>query len=243
MTTALPVDAAAENAAAENADAGTNVVTTGVDPLWVLWHASGEPAPTSAPRDRAGACARCGSFDEAASRVKAVVSDKFTGWESYTRHADPLWCTACTWGHTDSVLRTRPWRIGGGRTVHADRTILAEELAQPVAPLVALVIPVSRHKHLLPDARWGVVTTDDRHLVWEQDEANLFKAVQWLRSLGFTETHLAERTPNFDVLTRRDGGTIAAVVRRWETLSPWRQDRAYLSVACLGSRPPKNPNS
>lgn len=234
--TTLP-SATTDLAATSAADA-VNVVTTGVDPLWVLWHASGEPTPT-APRDRSGTCARCGAFDHAASRVKAVVSDKFTGWDAYTRHLDPLWCTACAWGHTDGGLRTQPWRIGGGWTVRADRSVLADALAQPLPALVSLVVPVSRHKHLLPQARWGVVTTDDRHLVWEQDEANLFKVVQWLRSLGFNEVHLRERTPRFDVLARRDGGTLSLVMNRWESLSPWRQDPAYLDVACLGSRPPK----
>lgn len=216
-----------------------SALATGVDPLWVLWHACGEPTPAKIPRDRAGTCARCGAFDEHCSRVKAVVSDKFTGWEAYTRHVDPLWCTACAWGHTDGVLRTRAWRIGGGRTVQPDRALLAEELSKPVPPLVALVVPVSRHKHLLPEARWGVVTTDDRHLVWEHEEAALFKTVQWLRGLGFNETHLAERTPRFEVLTRCDGATMALVMSRWESLSVWRQDPAYLSVACLGSRPAK----
>lgn len=213
------------------------IIGRGVDPLWVLWHASGKPTPDAAPRDRAGRCARCGAFDEAASRVKAVVSDKFTGWESYTRHADPLWCTACAWGHTDSMLRTQPWRIGAGRTIKATRTLLAEELTRPVPPLVAILVPVSRHKHLLPDARWGVVTTDDRHLVWEHEEAALFKTVQWLRGLGFNEAALTERTPRFEVLTRCDGPTMALILTRWATLAPWRQDPAYLSVASLGSRP------
>lgn len=218
-------------------DASREPFNPSVDPLWVLWHACGEPIPDKAPRDRAGTCARCGAFDDNASRVKAVVSDKFTGWEDYTRHRDPLWCTACAWGHSDGTLRTQPWRIGGGRTIRATRTTLAEELSQPVPPLVSLVVPVSRHKHLLPDARWGVVTTDERHLVWEHEEARLFTLVQWLRGLGFNEASLREATPRFEVLTRANGATMGLVLQRWADLSPWRRDTAYLDVACLGSRP------
>lgn len=210
---------------------------TSIDPLWVLWHASGEPVPTKAPRDRAGTCSRCGAFDDHASRVKAVVSDKFTGWDAYTRHPDPLWCTACAWGHSEGSLRTQSWRIGGGRTIRATRTTLATELAQPVPPLVSLVIPVSRHKHLLPAARWGVITTDERHLIWEHDEAHLFKTVVWLRGLGFNEAALREPTPRFEVLTRSNGALMGLVLQRWADLTPWRQDPAYMDVAFLGSRP------
>lgn len=207
-----------------------------VDPLWVLWQAMDRPNPDGAPRNKQGHCSRCGAFDEAASRVKVVVSDKFTGWDDYTQHLDPIWCTACTWGHTETQVRTRSWRIGGGRTVQTDASMLADELSGPIPPLVAVVVPQSRHKHLLPAARWGVVTTDDRHLIWEHEQARLFGVVQWLRGLGFSEASLLESTPRFEQLTRQNGGTMALIMTRWEDLAVWRRDPAYLKVACLASR-------
>lgn len=212
-----------------------------MDPLWVLWQAMDRPVPSGAPQNKQGYCSRCGAFDEAASRVKVVVSDKFTGWDDYTQHSDPIWCTACTWGHTESRVRTRAWCIGGGRTIQADASMLAEVLSGPIPALVAVVVPQSRHKHLLPAARWGVVTTDDRHLVWEHEEARLFGVVRWLRGLGFGEAALLEPTPRFEQLTRQKGGTMALVMTRWEDLAVWRRDPAYLKVACLASRKTPEP--
>ena len=216
--------------------AAARSATAAVDPLWVLWHAMGEPLPEAATGVRAGYCARCGTEDDACSRVKKVVSDKFTGWDQYTQIVDPLWCTACTWGHSTTEVRTRAWRIGGGCTMQADGATLSAELSRPVPALVSLIVPLSRHKHILPAARWGFVTTDDRTLTWEYEEAARFKAVAWLRGLGFGETALQESVPRFDVLTRHDAPTMALAMQRWDDLAEWRRDLAYLKVACAALR-------
>lgn len=207
----------------------------GVDPLWVLWEAHGMPTPAGVAFDHEGSCARCGTSG-AHARVKAVVSDKFTGWDAYTDAEDPLWCVACTWGHTDSALRTRPWVVGGGRAVALDSEALAEELTRPVPENVAVIVPVARQKHLLGFAEWGRVTTDDRVLQWKSEEVHCFDRLVSLRSSGFPEKALFEPVPRFERLARLGPGHMVSVVKAWERLSGWRRDPAYLHVALVAAR-------
>lgn len=209
-----------------------------VDPLWVLWHAMGEPVPTGAPMNKTGTCDRCGAYSEAASRVKVVVSDKFTGWADYTQHADPLWCVACTWAHTTSEVRTRGWRIGGTRTVEANGPTLFTELDNPLSSHVAITVPLSRHKHILPSARWGVVTTDDRTLVWTATEVMRLRSVAWLRLHGFSEAALFETVPRFEQIARMSDAAVNLTMRHWGELAAWRTDPTYLKVACVATRTP-----
>lgn len=215
------------------------VTQGGVDPLWVLWEALGGPPPTDAAMDRTGTCTRCGAFSTTASRVKATVSDKFTGWEAYTQTWDPLWCVPCAWGHTASEVRTRPWIIGADRTAPADPAALTSILASGLDPHAAVMVPISRHKHVLPAAKWGHVATDDRALAWTSDEAHRFRTLAWFRGLGFNEAALAQPTPRFEQFITLDAPTMRLAMTRWATLSEWRKDLAYLKVACVASRTTK----
>jgi hypothetical protein len=219
--------------------------------LHVLWNAHGSPAP-DAPCDRPGRCARCGTADDHASRIKAVVSDKFTGWDLYTDIADPLWCRACAWGHTTMALRVRPWLI----TAPLDNSPRASQTPQPptrpeltallstaLPHSVALTIPISRQKHILPAARWGYLTTDDRVLRWDQTEATRFHWLRTLRTHGFSETSLREPAPRFEQLITLAPAAMRETLTMWDRLGPWRADDTYLSIACIASRPPKEPDA
>lgn len=211
----------------------------GVDPLWILWESLGGPTPTEAAMDREGHCSRCGSFSTTATRIKALVSDKFTGWDAYTRTPDPLWCVTCAWGHTTTDLRTRPWIIGAARTGQATTADLSAALSSAVDIHTAIVVPLSRHKHVLPAAMWGHITTDDRALPWTSAEVHRFKIVEWFRGLGFNEAALCQPTPRFEQFITLDPPTMQLAMTRWASLSEWRKDPAYLKVACIGSREPK----
>lgn len=213
-----------------------------VDPLRSLWHHQGRPTP-SVLEDRAGTCARCGTPTGEASRVKAVVSDKFTGWDAYTHTPDPLWCPPCTWGHTTSEVRTRPWWITPTGGHPATRDLLARLLSEPLPAHGALLVPLSRHKHLLPVARWGHLTTDDRTLTWTSTEATRFRTLRWLRRLGFSEAALHDPTPRFEVLTTVDPALMPQVLTAWADLAGWRADPTVLTVACHASRPTRTGTS
>jgi hypothetical protein len=209
------------------------------DPARVLWDALGQPRPHGAPMNKTGLCARCGTAASDASRVKVVVSDKFTGWADYTHTPDPLWCVPCAWAHTAVEARTRAWRITDGAAVEATTPIVRDELAAPLPLQVALIVPLSRHKHILPTAKWGHVTTDDRTLLWTAAEADRFRTVLWLRHLGFNESALSDPTPRFEHLSTLDGPTMQRVLDQWATLAAWRHDDTYLKVACVGARTKK----
>jgi hypothetical protein len=211
------------------------------DALTTLWHHQGQPNPPE-PGGRTGTCARCNTHTTEASRVKAVVSDKFTGWDQYTRSTDPLWCPPCTWGHTNSDLRTRPWLITLANSHQPTRAELTQALTQPLTAGTALSVPISRHKHIVPQARWAHVVTDDRTLPWTPTEAARFMAVQQLRTFGFSETALHEPVARYEQLITLAPSNRATVMTLWEALTPWRADSTYMHVACIASRPgPKDP--
>lgn len=168
--------------------------------------------------------------------MKIVVSDKFTGWDDYTQTPDPLWCVPCTWAHTAIDARVKAWRIDTAGAVEATPAVLAADLEGPLSAHVALVVPLSRQKHILPAARWGHVTVDDRVLIWGPEEAHRFTVLRWLRGLGFSEASLSLPVPRFEQFITLPATDMAHVMVRWETLSPWRQDSAYLKVACKAAR-------
>lgn len=220
-----------------------------LDPTRVLWEAFGSPV-TDGLADSPGDCARCGTTTDRRARVKTVVSDKFTGWDDYTgdRNApgtatdsdgwDPRWCGACTWAHTDQDLRVRPWIVTVERcaTTPATPADLRRTLMLPLPNQTAVLLPFSRQKHLLPHAAWGHIRTDDRTLPWGPREAARFSHLLRLRSLGFSETALAEEAPRFEVLRRHPAVVMRQIFALWTGLTVWREDPVYLRAACLASR-------
>lgn len=216
-----------------------SIDTTSADPLHALWVTLGKPLPQGAPMNKSGTCSRCSTASTTASRLKVVVSDKFTGWANYTHDPDPLWCIPCTWAHTEPTIRTHPWRIN----VHpdpkfADQT-LCDDLRAALPPHVALVVPISRHKHILASAKWGHITTDDRLLTWTVHEARRFNLVCTLRDLGFNEAALSEPAPRYEQLAQLDSHVMTHVLDNWAELEPWRRDPTYLKIACISARAPR----
>lgn len=217
----------------------THPAASGVDPMCVLWESMGRPNPERGPGTTPGICARCHARTDDGTRIKVVVSDKFTGWDDYTDHPDPLWCTACVWGHTHTPLRTQPWLIGGPTPGPTTTSAVGDLLAAPLNPYCAVSVPLSRQKHIVPFARWGMVATDDRALPWGAAEQARFLHVRALRTLGFSETALMEPAPRFEQLATLPPARMAQVLAQWKTLDTWRRDPIYLRVASLVTRPAK----
>lgn len=205
-------------------------------PAQTLWRHAGQPDP-EAPMNKAGRCGLCATISQRASRIKQVISAKFTGWDTYTTDADPLWCPACAWLHTDSTLRSRPWLITPTVGHTPTRTELTTLLTAPLPADVSVTVPLSRKKHILATAQWGKVATDDRILPWDAVEASRLADLRWLRDLGFNEAALAETVPRFEQLTRIPVSLMQQVMDRWVGLNPWRADDTYLRVALLAIRP------
>lgn len=217
-------------------------------PSIALWRALGCPSSTTkaTPLNEQAPCAGCGG-PGGRFLIKAVVSDKFTGWDPYTGDngvtGDPAWCDGCTWAHTAVELRVRPWLITvDGQFGQPSREALHDMLSRPLPAHTALSVPVSRKKHLVPYLRWGEVRGDDRSLPWSPTHAGRFRLVLWMRALGFSEAALTAPAPRFEQLVALTPKQMAEVMRAWEELNAWRADTAYLDVALTASRATAHPS-
>jgi hypothetical protein len=202
------------------------------DVLLAAWQAAGEPDP-GVPLEVAGTCVRCVRATVGAP-LDAVVSGKYGDWDRLAGRAAPgvlVWCPPCAWGHRHLPLRTRPHLIepGGCRPLAAGE--LRAALAGALPPRVAVLVPLSRHKHLAPFANWGMITTDDAELRWTIHDAGLLDVAAWLRAAGVPAWALRHPGPPADAVAHLDVATRAGVVLRWGELDPWRRRPPWLEVA------------
>jgi hypothetical protein len=106
----------------------------------------------------------------------------------------------------------------------------------------AVIIPVSRQKHVLPFAEWGRVRTDDDTIVWDADNVRRLAVFFDLRAAGFSESALSEPSPRWATLSRLDADRKRFVVTAWPLLDPWRTRPSCLAVAARATRKPKEDN-
>jgi hypothetical protein len=208
------------------------------DPLRLLWQHVGSPATPDLPWTPGPArCARCTCSADAVGRLTDVISDKFTGWDDYaTGTRVQHWCAPCAWGHVEPTLRYFPWVVTGDTGHQATPDILHTILAAPLTPDTAVVVPLSRKKHLIPAARWGVVTTDDVHLPWTATDAHLLGVLDHLRALGFGESALLAPVPRFEHLRTLPPAQQVEVMGLWTQLDPWRDYAPRMQVALRATR-------
>jgi hypothetical protein len=209
------------------------------DPLHTLWQHQGSPRLTGpgAPATTPGTCARCHQATDHAALLTDVISDKWTGWQDYaTGDRTPRWCPPCAWGHTEPTLRHLPWLITTDHGAPATLSTLHATLTRPLPADVALLIPLTRKKHLLPAARWGLITVDDLALPWRPADADRLTVLTALRAAGFTERALGAPAPRFEHLRTLTPTQQAQVLRTWALLDPWRAFPAYLQIALLATR-------
>ena len=170
-------------------------------------------------------------------RVRDVVSDGFTGWDLLTQsEGEPSWCSACEWAHSEVNLRLYPWLIINGFVGQGAPKDLLRALSRPLAPNEAVIVPVARKKHLVPAARWGVLTTDDGCYPWGAVEVTRLQALGRLRTLGFSEKAVTEEAPRFDVLKTLKPSEQIEVFAFWLELASWRRTPLLLAVALRATR-------
>jgi hypothetical protein len=214
------------------------VDTAAGDVLEVAWHAAGQPDPGVA-LDSSGTCVRCLRASVGAA-LDAVVSGKYGDWDRLPGRAAPgplVWCAPCAWGHRHLPLRTRPHLIGPGQCTPLTAAGLAAVLAAPVDAATAVIVPLSRHKHLAPFATWGAVTTDDATLRWTRQDTRLLVVVARLRTVGVPAAALRHPDPPIDALARLPVADRTEALCRWRELDPWRRRLPWLDVAVRATRP------
>ena len=211
-----------------------------IDVVWAAYTAAvGTPDVAGAPDTRAAGCARCGQTTAVMSPVGQVVSRRFTGYESWTNLAGSRLCEVCVWVYRHRALRTETHIVTQNPPTlrSADPTLLHQVLSTTIDPGTAVIVPLRPgRKHLLPDARWGMVTVDDAHVKWQADDAARLEVMRRLRGHWFTETMLREDTPPYAVLRRLPADEWPQVFDDWPRLTPWRRAAPWWEVGLRATR-------
>lgn len=195
------------------------------DVVRVAWRAVG--APLIEPLSDARECARCG--DHGPVTTRKVVSDTFTAFDGWKRPGTSGVCSACGWAYTTPQLRAVPFLVDrasstlrelGGLQLAAVLTCGPLEVGQ------AVTVPArAGRKHVLPAARWGMVTVDDLPLPWSATDAQrMTSALTLIQEYSAKPTTLIEATPPYRWLASHPVRDWPRLQQLWGELHPWRTD-------------------
>lgn len=206
------------------------------DVVEVAWRAHGSPSVTAATRH--GLCARCGNADSL-TVIRQVVSRNFTAFDSWSDPAGAGLCRACTWAYRSPMLRTIPHLV-----VRCPEMLTAlstdqlrTELRRQLAPDVTVVVPLRPgRKHVLSDAAWGHVATDEHLLTWTAEDAHRLGIVERLLALGYRASQLLQPAPPYPQTARLTRADAVTALQAWPELAPWRARRAWMAVATRALR-------
>lgn len=206
------------------------------------WVAAGRPSESG----RAGAavidsCARCGSYG-VLTDVRHVVSRSFTGRDHWSTPGGSGLCSACTWAYRAPELRRAAHVIVSGQQPALrclDASSLFEVLSHPVGPHIAVTVPRSGRKHLLPGARWGRLVLDDVALPWAGADAARLGVMDEVRHLGASDADLRQPAPPWPLIQAAGPQGRARLVQAWDELRGWRSQPAHLEAALIATRRPR----
>lgn len=170
--------------------------------------------------------------------ARHVVSEGFCDWDRMPfLGPDPCFGPAAAWTLRHRPFMLRPHVIADGACVE----IAGDEIAAALRsmPSVAVIVPVSRQKHLAPFAAWGEVTCDTDAYRWTRDDDDTLGTYRALRTLGFGETALTEPVPRWPILSRLPREERMWVLRRWGDLDRWRHRPGIFDVAARATRAAK----
>lgn len=216
-------------------DRFAGVVGAREDVVSVAWASLGQPAVDLAAVDVDGECARCGARREVVAAAQ-VVSRGFTGRSEWALPAGGQLCRGCAWAFRDPRAR-RPMVVdrASRRAEFLQGTGLRQVLASPICEQVAVTVPRTGRKHLLPSATWGRIFVDEVAIPWSGRDAARLEILEQLRRLGASETDLRAPVPPWPLLAEA-GRDRAQILTAWHELAPWRERTPWLEVALVATR-------
>lgn len=227
-----PGDVAAAGAC-QQAGAVLDVVRAG-------WVAAGRPCRGFRHGGVAPPVGRCARCDEAGGLVdvRQVVSRSFTARDGWLHPGGSGLCSACSWAYRELRLRQLPHIVQ--RTpltlTALSPVTLSQALSRQIDDQVAITVPRSGRKHLLPSARWGLVLLEDIAVPWKKADATRLDVMHDLRSLGASDDDLRQPAPPWPLL-RTAGSDRGRLLTKWSRLRQWREQRpTHLEIAVIATR-------
>lgn len=182
----------------------------------------------------------CGNCEKPSLTAPAgkVLTSQFGSWDAIIEAPQGgRWlCDACAWAYRAVAYRRAPAIITseeagsglGGRVRWATKADLVDALSQPTPSNMALSIPLSGKKMVLPAARWGMVATDTKRFRWSPRNHRQLQAALELRGLGLGEPALAGPSPPYYLLDKTDPAQHPRIKELWDVLRPVRDDKTML---------------
>ena len=173
---------------------------------------------------------RCGCCGLSGADVPAgsVISRNFTGFDEWADPGAEVICRGCAWGFTAPDGRTAMRvvrRDPVGMAVLSPAGVRELLVCGPLPAGWALVVPLRPgRKHLLSQARWGVVTVDDARLPWGSAEVARMRVAVRLRRLGISAAALSAAAAPFGQVQGLTALARLEVLTLWPQLQIWRED-------------------
>lgn len=211
-----------------------------LDVVRAAWVASGRPFRGLRDGGGASTVGRCARCDEAGGLVdvRQIVSRSFTARDGWLHPGGSGLCRACSWAYRELRLRQLPHIVQ--RTpltlTALSPVTLSQALSRQIDDQVAITVPRSGRKHLLPSARWGLVLLEDIAVPWNHADAAHLYVVHDLRALGASDDDLRQPAPPWPLL-RTAGPDRGSLLAGWSRLRQWREQRpAHLDIAVIATR-------
>lgn len=186
-----------------------------------------KPAPFTAEH----VCGNC-LHRRLAAPANKVLTSQFGTWDDIAADVNgKRWlCVACAWAYRATGYRRAATLITPDHAHHPTWTQLRETLTRPIPHTVAIVVPLSGKRLVLPRAQWGRVAVDGATITWTPALRTQMLAATRLRTLGVIERALPEPSPPFAVLTSTPPDQHDTIRSLWRVLDPARGDKRMLTL-------------
>lgn len=207
-----------------------------------VYQYAGEP-PLDKPVSFTLGC-RCGACRQHLPTAPAsrILTSQFGSWEGIA--VDPTdgtrrLCAPCAHAYRGVGYRHHPAIVTPSTLTVPSQDQLSRVLAAPIASDTAVIVPLSGKKLLLPQGRWGYLTTDTGTLAWTSRHRSQLDAALQLRALGAPESSLREPSPPFVLFTTHPPETHEHIRQLWRLLASVRASKALLPLFKVLSRKEK----
>lgn len=217
-------------------------VSNGTSLSEALYQAAGKPGINKpVPFEETRQCGNC-QRSALCAPAKKVLTSQFGSWGDIA--SDPRggrWlCLPCAWAYRNIDLRRKPTMLTSEGMTHPTATTLRETLlCKQIPASVAVIIPVSGKRVVLPRAQWGKVTFDGGAIEWTRRDYTILNTMVRLREHGVGERELLEPSPPIRLLMSTDPGTHGDLFAQWQTLDALRNDKVRAPLFLALSRKEK----
>lgn len=209
------------------------------DPAAAAWFTASRPA-VDAPAPIPGVCGRCGENGPTVTSSH-IISERFADFDSWPFGSRRL-CVPCAWAYSHHLPTQPPMLITTTTTTeYVDAAELGAVLsAGPLQTTEAAMMPGQnrRFRHVLPNMRWGHLSTDRLTIAWDAAAAQRLSDQVWLRAtVGASWAQLTAPVPAASLVTAQPPEVWARVLAAWESLQQWRAIPAlWLATKALSNR-------